>query len=62
MALIWNWYEVLEGSAVSLAFVVAPLLIHAEGRHRTRARAAERRHKEAMDAHRKTHDRLEVRQ
>lgn len=43
----WNWTEVLEGTFVSLIFVVIPLLIRIE-KHNNSAKV---RHKEVMDAH-----------
>ncbi len=48
VALIWNWYEVLEGAFVSLIFILIPVLTHAEMRHRKREREAERRHRELL--------------
>ncbi len=28
IALVWNWYEVAEGTAVSLVFATIPVVIH----------------------------------
>jgi predicted outer membrane lipoprotein len=50
----WDWTEIAEGILVSIAFVLIPVLWHAENRHRKREREAERRHQEQMEAHRAT--------
>lgn len=42
----WNWTEVLEGTFVSLLFVLAPILWRVEKHHRT----SQQRHDE-HDAH-----------
>lgn len=51
MLFIWNWFEVREGIAVSLIFVLIPIIIHAEKRHKTREKESERRHKEQLEYH-----------
>lgn len=52
----WDWTEVGEGIFVALLFIVAPLGWRAEKHHK----ANERRHAEAMEAHRKVHEHLGI--
>lgn len=59
-ALIWNWYEIVEGAAtgicVSVMFVLVPIVWRLE-KHR---KASEKRHEEIMDMHRQTHKHLGI--
>lgn len=51
VALVWNWYEIVEGAVVSLAFVVVPLLWRIERHHKELRRHAEHQTLLAEETH-----------
>ncbi len=48
LALAWNWYEIVESATVSIAFVLIPIMWHAENRHR-KVMAAHKSHADRLD-------------
>lgn len=59
LALVWNWYEIVEASAVSLVFLTPTFcaLLWRIEKHR---RQSARQHVEQMAAQRKTHRHLGI--
>jgi hypothetical protein len=59
LALVWNWYEIVEASVVSLVFFTPTLgaLLWRIEKHR---RQSARQHVETMAAHRRTHEHLGI--
>lgn len=51
VALVWNWYEVLEGASVSLVFILIPLLWRIERHHGELVRHAQRQTMLAEENH-----------